>query len=968
MCDIDKSKEELLQELNELKNEHETLKNDYWKDISELKKKEIELKESHDKYFRLFTHMRLMSDVMPDMLWAKDLNKKFTFVNKSVCKNLLNADDTSEPIGKTQSYFTNREIELHSDNAEWHTIGEICENSDEIILKEKKEMQFEEKGYVCGRYIFLDVHKAPLFDTQGTLVGIVGFARDITESKNNEISLKATVSALEASLESTADGILIVNTEGKITNWNKKFLEMWKLSDDILRNNSDSFVLNHILSLLSNPEKFLNKVNYLYSHPDESSFDQIDFLDGQIYERYSQAQVIDDIIVGRVWSFRDVTESRLAEDNINKLAIELQATLDTITAGICHIKDHRILWANSAHDNLFGYEDGSTIGMNTSAFFPDSEIYQLFLQNASIQLHTGKYYNSDMEMCKKDGTKLWCSLTGKFVNAVQPEEGAIWMIEDITYRKEAETILRESEKKHRQIIDLAPDAFLHFDSEGNIIEVNIAAMEISGYNQQEFLNMNIKDLFSMSVLEKKPLRYDLLNQGLTYKSERQTTRKDGSTIEIEMVSKKMPDGTIQTFCRDITARKIAIQKLKWNQSLLQLMSDSSPLGFFVVDNRTDEILYFNQRFCKIWNIEHLSEQMRKHELKYNDIIPYCLPLVENLTEFIESCKPLQDENNYIVVDDEIAFTEKRTIRRFSTQIRSDQNEYYGRFYIFEDISERKRAEEQLNRLYDELITSNHLIETNLYQKSMLLEELTESEAKLKEIIAIKDKFFSIVAHDLRGPFSGFLGLTDLMSNEAEQLTPAEIKRMAGAINKSANAVYMLIEDLLIWSASQTGSIPFIPEVLDLYEICVSTIYSVKHLAILKNIEFINNIEPVTHVKGDRNMLRTIFRNLVSNAIKFSNIGGKIEIGINEIKASDVAETSNSSYCIMIKDNGVGISELNLNRLFKIGEHCTTPGTNNEKGTGLGLLLCKEFVERHSGKIWVESEEGKGSTFYFSLPK
>jgi PAS domain S-box-containing protein len=146
----------------------------------------------------------------------------------------------------------------------------------------------------------------------------------------------------------------------------------------------------------------------------------------------------------------------------------------------------------------------------------------------------------------------------------------------------------------------------------------------------------------------------------------------------------------------IDERNQTEEALRWNQSLLQLMSESSPFGFLVVDNRTDNILYFNRRFCEIWDIRHLADRMRKGELKNNDIIPDCLKVLVDVPAFAESCKPLQFEENRIVVEDEIAFTENRTIRRFSTQIRGKNDEYYGRFYIFEDITERKRAIESLS--------------------------------------------------------------------------------------------------------------------------------------------------------------------------------------------------------------------------------------------------------------------------------
>lgn len=168
-----------------------------------------------------------------------------------------------------------------------------------------------------------------------------------------------------------------------------------------------------------------------------------------------------------------------------------------------------------------------------------------------------------------------------------------------------------------------------------------------------------------------------LNQGLERKVEARTS-------QLKVLNEKLE--------RDIIERISTEKALHWNKTLMELMANSSPLGFLVVDNRNDEILYFNNRFCKIWGIEHLEEKMKRGELKNNDIIPFCLPVLNNVVKFAESCKPLQFEENRITIEDEIEFTNDRTIRRFSTQIRGENDEYYGRFYIFEDITDRKHSE------------------------------------------------------------------------------------------------------------------------------------------------------------------------------------------------------------------------------------------------------------------------------------
>jgi signal transduction histidine kinase len=251
----------------------------------------------------------------------------------------------------------------------------------------------------------------------------------------------------------------------------------------------------------------------------------------------------------------------------------------------------------------------------------------------------------------------------------------------------------------------------------------------------------------------------------------------------------------------------------------------------------------------------------------------------------------------------------------------------------------------------------------LYEKNILLDELSQSEAKLKENIAAKDKFFSIIAHDLKAPFSGFLGLTDIMVKDYQQLSLLEMSKMSKAINESANSIYKLLNDLLQWSRTQIGTIKLNKDELDLYEIVFNTVYLLKQNADVKNIAIEYNIKHDTILLCDRNMIVTIFRNLVTNSIKFCEPGGKIEIGFIDDKAT----IDNNFVKIFVKDNGIGIPEEQIEKIFTIGHTFTRKGTNNEIGTGLGLILCKEFVEMHGGKIWCESEVGKGSTFYFTLP-
>ena len=205
-------------------------------DITDLKKSQEILRESEQKYQKIFTLMRLMSDTMPDMLWSKDLNKQFTFVNKATCDNLLGAVDTSEPIGKTHLYFADRERAAHPENDQWHTFGELCEDSDEITLKEMREMQFEEFGNIKGEFLLLEVHKAPLYNNEGELIGIVGSARDITERKIAEKVLELRENHLTAIIENQPGLVWLKDIDGRFLTVNEAFAQSCgeKTAGDVL--------------------------------------------------------------------------------------------------------------------------------------------------------------------------------------------------------------------------------------------------------------------------------------------------------------------------------------------------------------------------------------------------------------------------------------------------------------------------------------------------------------------------------------------------------------------------------------------------------------------------------------------------------------------------------------------------------------------------------------------------------------
>lgn len=255
-------------------------------------------------------------------------------------------------------------------------------------------------------------------------------------------------------------------------------------------------------------------------------------------------------------------------------------------------------------------------------------------------------------------------------------------------------------------------------------------------------------------------------------------------------------------------------------------------------------------------------------------------------------------------------------------------------------------------------TSKILADKNLELEDTNL-KLTKSEENLMHINATKDKFFSIIAHDLRNPFASLILSVDMLKKYYERIDKENMDKIVNTISMTVHQSNELLTNLLEWARAQTDSLKYEPQILNLLPIILDVMPIIKGSAFPKNIKVDTNIDHNLTVLADLNMLNTILRNIVSNAIKFTPRDGSIII---------TAEQENEMVKITVADNGVGIEPENLKKLFKIETKFKTKGTDNESGTGLGLILCKEFIEKHDGKIWAESEFGKGSKFIFTLPK
>jgi len=286
-------------------------------------------------------------------------------------------------------------------------------------------------------------------------------------------------------------------------------------------------------------------------------------------------------------------------------------------------------------------------------------------------------------------------------------------------------------------------------------------------------------------------------------------------------------------------------------------------------------------------------------------------------------------------------------------------------YKINEIKEKQNAEITKQQIFIKWLTITLLLGVIIIaliifgyvNKRKINKQLNELNDRLKELNATKDRFFSIVAHDLRGPFHSLLAFSDALSNDIDELSIDEIKSFNADINKSLKKQFALLNDLLDWSRLQSENYNLKLENIEIYNLINEVMDTLSLTAAQKEIKLINEVDKNIIVNADKNMIQLVLRNLISNSLKFSNVQGII-------KVTSLPKEGNVE--IKVSDNGVGIRSEDLDKIFHIDVHYTTQGTFKEKGTGLGLILCKEIIEKHGGEISISSELGKGTDISFTL--
>jgi len=576
------------------------------------------------------------------------------------------------------------------------------------------------------------------------------------------------------------------------------------------------------------------------------------------------------------------------------------------------------------------------IGKTDFDFFAKKHAEKAFRDEQEIIKSGIALTNIEEKESWKDGEITW-SLSSKMplINKKGQTLGILGVSRDITNQKLAEQALKENEEKLRMLFENSTNLFYSHTPNLVLTYMSQQVENVLGYTREEVMH-RWTELASNHPVNEIGFRYTqkAIDTGIAQMPfELELLHKNGEKVWVEVregpVVKNGKTKAIVGALIDITDRKKAEQALKESEEKYRLLIENQS-DLIVKIDKLGRFLFVSKTYC---NLFAKTEQ----ELIGKTIMPFVHE--DDRTSTKKTIKKLKNPPHKLYFRHR-AITKNgiRWLSWMGTAVLDNNKNLIEIIAVGRDIT-------------DKVNTENNLI---------------ESERKLRELNATKDKFFSIIGHDLRSPFNTMLGFAKLLITNFDSFNVQKQKKFLGILTNDLENTYNLLENLLLWARTQRGTIDFYPEKENLYLLTGETVELLRQSAADKAIFLINQIPEDIYVNADKNMLLSILRNLISNAIKFTPKEGTVKIGV---KTRHVIETGHTLSLteIYVKDNGVGMANEKQVQLFEISENISTKGTEDETGTGLGLILCKEFVEKHGGQIRVESKVGKGSEFIFTVP-
>ncbi len=535
--------------------------------------------------------------------------------------------------------------------------------------------------------------------------------------------------------------------------------------------------------------------------------------------------------------------------------------------------------------------------------------------------------------------------------------GIVLVFRDITEKNRAKELIEKQRIFLRQIIDTDPNYITVKDAQGKYELTNKATAEALGTTVEEIVGKHDIDFLNNIELDyQRKLDRDVIDTlEEIYIPEDKLIDAEGKVHLLQTFKRAIDsqDGDaklVLSVASDVTELKKTEKALRESEERIMTLLKAIPdiviryqrngtiLDYHVQDS---DFIFSNNKIIgeKIYNVldKDLSEKILL------------------LSERNVSSDQIQVFEYESYINNQVNYKEVRIVNLPGENLDDFRDECIT---ILRDVTQKKIANAEMIKYLSEIQRSKNVLEQKTIELSQLNKKLNESERELKILNSNKDKFFSIIAHDLRSPFTSLLGLSEYLASDYNSMSDSELKDISGNLLKSAKSTFNLLENLLQWARIRTGRIKFNQESFSLKAIINQMMELYKSNAESKSITLEMGLNNDIYAFADLNMVETIFRNLVSNSIKFTNQGGRIVLIAKE--KEEYAE-------IQIKDNGVGINQNTVEKLFQIDQNISTKGTQNEEGSGFGLILCKEFVEMNRGEITVQSKIGEGSVFSFTLP-